>query len=692
MYFLICLFGLGILAKVFYIQFGVEEGVADQANEMTVELRDIPAIKGNIYAADGHSILATSEIYYDIHFDTRVTPLTDEIFFENVDSLGRCLANLFGDKTADEYSTGLKNARAEGLRYYPVVRKVKYTELKKLKEFPIFNKGQYGGGIIIVENVKRVRPFGLLAMRTVGYDRGRPGERVGLEYAYSEFLNGVDGAQYQQKIAGGHWKPLTDDYVIEPRDGSDIFTTIDINIQDVAEKALLEQLTLHEADNGCVIVMEVETGYIRAIANLTKITDGNEVDYLEYYNYGIGASTEPGSVFKTPVLMVALEHGKVSITDSVETGNGTYKYYDRSMRDSHHGGWGTITVEQALAYSSNVGISKIINENYADNPEVFINALQGMGIGQKLGIDIAGEGQPVLKDPAERSTWYGTTLPWMSIGYEMQQTPLQTLTFYNAIANNGKMMKPQFVSRIVNHGKVEKEFKPVVTNESICSQETIDQIQQCLESVVEWGTAKNLADAHFTIAGKTGTSWIDYGSGNGGKKYQASFAGYFPADQPKYSCIVVINNPTAGQYYGNQVAGPIFKEIANKVYANNLELQNENMLAQDSTLTPLPYSRNGFRNELNVVFTQLGIPVTYQGGESDWAITETGFNEVIVYSREHNGSTVPNVCGMGLNDALYLLENMGLVVKVKGSGTIKEQSIEAGQEFVPGQQIELVLQ
>lgn len=691
MYFIICLFGLGILAKVFYIQFAEGEGLEDQATNMTVELRTIPAIKGNIYAADGHSILATSEIYYEIRMDLKVSPLTDEIFNENVDSLAWYLANMFGDRSALEYANGLKEARAEGNRYYLVVKNVKYTQLKELKQFPIFELGQYKGGIIAIEMAKRVRPFGMLAARTIGYDRHQPGARVGLEYAYSDYLNGVDGAQYQQKIAGGHWKPLTDDYEIEPRDGSDVYTTIDINIQDVAERALEEQLSAHEADNGCVIVMDVETGYVRAIANLTKITDGDQTDYFEYYNYGIGASTEPGSVFKLPAIMVALDHGVVDLDDSIETGNGTYKFFDQTMRDSKHGGWGTISVKEAIAYSSNVAVSRITFENYYDQPQVFMDKLHAMGIGQKLNIDIAGEGDPVLKDPSEKSTWYGTTLPWMSIGYEVQQTPLQTLTFYNAIANGGRMMKPQFVSHIRNNGNLEKEFEPVVINEAICSSSTIGKVQECLEAVVEMGTATNLKDAHFEIAGKTGTSWIDYGAGQGGKKYQASFVGYFPADQPKYSCIVVINNPTAGQYYGNQVAGPIFKEIANKVYANNLELQNATRLNTDSTLVPLPYSRNGYWTDLEMVFTTLDLPMHYEGDPAEWVVTSTGHDQVSVYSRKHKKTLIPEVVGMGLNDAIYLLENMGLVVKVKGSGVIREQSMDPGAEFVPGQQIELIL-
>ena len=692
-YFAVCLFGLAIVGKALTIQL-VEGGeLKKKVQSRTLKDKSIKAVRGNIYSSDG-SLLATSIPIYEVRFDPNADAISDVLFADKVDTLAWCLSDLFKDRSPASYRKELISAREKGSRYHLIKRNIKYTELKKMKEFPLFRRGKYKGGFITIQQNKRERPFRLLAARTIGYER-EDISPVGLEGAYSSALSGIDGKRLMQKISGGVWMPVGDADEIEPEDGKDIYTTIDVNLQDVAENALMKQLEIHQADHGTVVLMEVATGAIKAIANLKRTSSGS---YYEGYNYAIGESTEPGSTFKLPALIAALEDGYVDMGDIIDCGDGSKQYYDRTMFDSNYdkGGWGKITVQRILEVSSNIGMAEIITKSYGENPQKFIDHLAKMNLRDQLGIEIEGEGKPYIKNASE-DTWSGISLAWMAHGYELQMTPLQILTFYNAVANDGRMVKPKFVEKITKGRKVVQEIETEVLNPRICSKETIDKVKLALEGVVSNGTASNLKNADYKIAGKTGTAQIanNRGGVNAYKglkvSHQASFVGYFPADNPQYSCIVVINAPSKNVYYGNLVAGPIFKEVADKVYANSLEMHEELKQQKFYANSAIPYSKHGYKGNIEKVFGHLGVPVKSAAGDENWVVTSTQAKGVQLAPRVVRDNLVPNVVGMGLRDAIYLLENQGLRVKVSGAGMVKYQSLTAGERIQKGQQIQIEL-
>lgn len=687
-YFSIILIGLTIVGKVLYIQVWEGEMWRSKAESLTTVYRDIEAVRGNIYADDG-SMLATSIPIYEVRMDLNADGLTDEVFNEHIDSLCIHLNWLFDDKSAVEWKRELVEARVSGQRYHLIRRKVKFHQLKAMRNFPIFNRGKYQGGMIVLQQNKREKPFRMLAARTIGYAREGIAP-VGLEGAYERELAGVSGKRLMQKISGGLWMPINDENEVEPQDGYDIHTTINLNIQDVAENALLKQLQRHDAHHGCVVLMEVETGEIKAIANLSKDEDG---DYYEYYNYAIGESAEPGSTFKLASLITTLEDGYVTLNDSVETGTGKAEFHGEVMRDSKEEGYGKISVKQAFAYSSNIGIMRIIEKYYANQPEKFIKGLKSMNLGQSIGLEINGEGTPLIKDPSDKS-WSLITPLWTSIGYEVKMTPLQILTFYNAIANNGTMVKPRFVRKVTDKSTIVRETKTEVINDRICSEKTARLARELLEAVVQEGTATNLKNPNYAIAGKTGTARIANSNEGYGKKisYQASFAGYFPADNPKYSCIVVVNAPNRSAYYASHVAGPIFEEIADKVYSTSINIHNA-LERQEETqsLTHIPVSKNGAQQDLITVFDKLNIAVESDNPDNKWVVTQTGKDKVHMERRAITKNLVPNVLGMSAQDAVFILENAGLTVSLRGRGAIKEQSLQPGQRITKGQHITLRL-
>ena len=693
-YFAVCLFGLAIVGKALTIQLIEGGDLKKKVQSRTLKDKSIDAVRGNIYSSDG-SLLATSIPIYEVRFDPNADAISDILFAEKIDTLAWSLSELFKDRSSASYRKELISAREKGARYHLIRRNVKYTQLKQMKNFPLFRRGKYKGGFITIQQNKRAIPFQILAARTIGYER-EDVSPVGLEGAYSEVLSGIDGKRLMQKISGGVWMPVGDADEVEPEDGMDIYTTIDVNLQDVAENALMKQLEKHEADHGTVVLMEVATGSVKAIANLKRTSSGS---YYEGYNYAIGESTEPGSTFKLPALIAALEDGYVDMGDIIDCGDGSKQYYDRTMFDSNHddGGWGKITVQRILEVSSNIGMAEIITKSYSENPQQFIDHLAKMNLRDKLGIEIEGEGKPYIKNTSE-DTWSGITLAWMAHGYELQMTPLQILTFYNAVANEGRMVKPRFVEKITKGRKVVREIKTEVLNPRICSKETIAKVQSALEGVVSNGTATNLKNADYKIAGKTGTAQIanNRGGVNAYKdkskvSHQASFVGYFPADNPQYSCIVVINAPSRNVYYGNLVAGPIFKEVADKVYANSLDMHKELEQQKFFANSAIPYSKHGYKDNIEKVFATLEIPVKSSAGDQDWVITSTQSKGVQLAPRMVRENLVPNVVGMGLRDAIYLLENQGLRVKISGAGVVKFQSLTAGERIQKGQQIQIEL-
>lgn len=691
LYALMCLFGIAIIAQVINVQFLQGEYWRSKADVLTTKYFEMEAERGNIFAADG-SLLATSLPIYEVRMDVCANPITDKIFNENIDSLAFCLSRLFDDKAKTQWKSELKEARRKCERYFLIKRKVSHADLQAMKKFPLFREGKFKGGLITIQQSKRERPFGYLAARTIGYHRQNL-KPIGLEGAYNHYLSGVSGKQLKRKIAANTWKPLNDGNDVEPQDGMDLITTIDINIQDVAENALLTQLMQHNADHGCVVLMEVETGEIRAIANLGKHKETGA--YGEYYNYAIGEATEPGSTFKLASVIALLEDGLADITDIVDTRDGTYKFFDREMKDSDYkkGGHGKITLQRVFELSSNVGISRMVYEHYAKEPQKFIDRLYAMNLNKPIGLDISGEGIPVIRGPKDKE-WSGVSLPWMSIGYETLLTPLQILTFYNAVANNGKMVKPKFVKQVTKNGVLIEEIKTEIINPQICSQATIDKVKLLLQGVVDSGTATNLKHADYKIAGKTGTAQIAKEGVYKGQKitYQASFAGYFPADNPKYSCIVVVNAPSNNVYYANKVAGPIFKEIADKVYSSRLdihkELQENGILVENK----VPFAQNGNKNDLQTALEKINIP--YQAGaegDSRWVIAENSGAKILLKEKDEQGNIVPHVVGMGARDAVYLLENLGLKVTLIGHGTVVQQSIIPGTQITSNKEIILKL-
>lgn len=677
-----------IFYKIVHLQFVEGEKWAAKSESINFQYRQVSATRGNIYAADG-SLLATSLPFYRVVIDPLVAK--EEVYRAGIDSLAFLLSSYYRDRSADSYKRMISDARTTGKRYLILNRKqIGYQDMQKMSHWPIFRNGRNGGGIIFEKVEKRYRPFNNLASRTVGFlNEDKYG--VGIEYSFNEYLEGKNGRALFQRIAGGSWKPVFDAEDVKPDDGYDIFTTLDVNIQDVAESALLRQLMNKDAEFGCVIVMEVETGHIKAIANLQKNRSG--YGFGENYNFAIGDQglTEPGSTFKLLSIMALLEEGKIGLNDMVETGDGTFRFYDRTMRDVKKGGYGKITIQEAFEKSSNVAISKLVDQHFGHSPSKFMAYVEKVGFDQPLGFQLRGEGAPYFKKPGEKY-WYGTTLPWMSIGYESKLTPLHTLTLYNAVANNGKMVKPMIVQAIAKGNAVEKKFQTEVIKKTIASDKTIKYLQELLEGVVKNGTAKNIYTSEYKIAGKTGTAQklID---GRYTQRYYTSFAGYFPADKPKYSAIVVIDSPKGFNAYGGDVSAPVFKEIADKIFAQDLKLNKKTApktyLAQ--TGNELPFIQAGKVDELQMICNKFGISNHYNGQGENWVKSVPQVKSIQWKSNPTESPTVPDVSGMPLRDALYVLENKGLRVVYQGKGRVRNQSISPGTPVQQNYVINLVL-
>jgi cell division protein FtsI (penicillin-binding protein 3) len=650
--FAIFLMAIAIAVKLTNIQWVEGDYYRKLAKERTVRNFVIPANKGNVYSADG-SLLATSIPNYEIRFDA-VTPKA-ESFEKNVKALSDSLASVLG-KPSSYFQNELRKARANKNRYYLIARNLSYTEYFKIKGFPLFKLGSNKGGIIIEQETVRKHPIGKIAERTIGYERRNSNgtsDGKGIEWAYRKYLNGKDGNILKQKIAKGQWKPLRDINEVDPQDGYDVISTIDVFIQDIAHHALLKQLEDYQADHGCVVVMETNTGHVKAISNLGRGKDGT---YYETTNYAVAESHEPGSTFKLVDLMAILED-KVADTSTVfDSNGGEIRYSGKAVRDSHKGGYGKISLARGFEVSSNTIMVQAVYNHYKNNPSKFVNHVDSYGLNRKLGLDLKGEGMPIIPQPKDKN-WSNISLPWMAFGYGVSVTPMQTLTFYNSVANNGEMVKPQFVSEIKEWNKTIKKIDKVVLNPKICSQATILKLKAVLENVVKKGTASKLYSKDFSMAGKTGTAAVNYAKdGGSGKYYASSFVGYFPADHPKYSCIVVVHKPNTSKnnYYGADVAGPVFKRIAQKIF------------------TDAP-STNKIKNLDRKIPKQ-----------------ENNYDSYFVKSQMKSPS-IPNVKGMSGMDALALLENLGLKVKVTGIGKVKKQSLQAGQNIVKNTTILLEL-
>lgn len=634
-------FAIAVVVRLVDIQMVKGDDYKELALSKTEKMFTIEPNRGNLYSDDG-SLLAASVPKYEIRFDAKT--VSEENFQENVGALSDSLGVLF-NRPSSYYRQLFRKARANGNRYKLVARNVDYLDYVRIKQFPLFNKGPYKGGFIETHRVVREYPLGKMAARSIGYERVDENgyyTRVGLDGAFGEqYLRGKEGKRLKQKIAKGQWKPVGLDNIVEPQDGLDVISTIDINIQDIAHHELLAQLEKYQADHGCVVVMETKTGEVKAISNLGRTSEGK---YYEKLNYAIGESHEPGSTFKLMSLVAALEDKVIDTSTVIDTEKGRYRIYDRVVKDSKWGGYGKIPVSEAFAVSSNTAFAKIIHENYKETPGKFVNRLMNMGLHKKLELPIIGEGKPVIRYPGDPG-WSGISLGWMSHGYEVSLTPIQTLAFYNAIANDGELVKPRLIKAVKDGSKVIEYFDKDVLIPSICSDETVSKVKQLMKDVVEkdYGTGHRLYSKSFSMAGKTGTTQKNYVAKDPDRlAYISSFAGYFPADNPKYSCIVVIHEPDKSVgYYGADVSGPVFKSMAQKIYATS----------------PIIDEVKG------KAFVEDELDAEYQS----------------YYAQVQNKySQVPNVKGMCGMDAVAILENLGMQVEVIGNGKVKKQSVNQG--------------
>jgi cell division protein FtsI (penicillin-binding protein 3) len=645
---------IAVVVKLVDIQMVEGEKYKELALSKTEKMFTIEPNRGNLYSEDG-SLLAASVPKYEIRFDAQTVSETN--FQNHVAALSDSLGILF-NRPSSYYRQLFRKARANGSRYELVARNVDYLSYVRIKQFPLFNLGPYKGGFIETHRVVREYPLGNMAARSIGYEKVDENgyyTRVGLDGAFGEtYLRGREGKRLKQKIAKGQWKPVGLDNIVEPQDGLDVVSTIDVNIQDIAHHELLAQLEKYKADHGCVVVMETKTGEVKAISNLGRTSDGK---YYEKLNYAIGESHEPGSTFKLMSLVAALEDKVVDTSTVIDTEKGRYRIYDGVVKDSKWGGYGKISTARAFAVSSNTAFAKIINENYKDQPAKFVNRLMNMGLHKKLDLPIIGEGDPVIRYPGDKG-WSGISLGWMSHGYEVSLTPMQTLAFYNAIANDGELVKPRLIKEVREGSKVVKRFDKEVLNPSICSKETVDKVRQLMKDVVEkkYGTGHGLYSKNFSMAGKTGTAQKNYVEKDPDKlAYISSFVGYFPADNPKYSCIVIIHEPDKSEgYYGADVSGPVFKSMAQKIHA----------------ISPL----------VDEVETK----------EYDDPDLDKAYEQYYAMAQKKFG-TVPNVKGMSGMDAVSLLENLGLEVEVHGNGKVKKQSIDQGTDIKKVKKIVLEL-
>ena len=645
----------------------------------------IPA-RGTIFSKQGR-MLSTSIPFFNIRMDMKADGLKanqGNIFWKNIDSLSICLSNLFRDRTASQYHRLLKKAFYKGDRYFLLKSGVSFEQYEKMCTFPMFRLGQNKGGMIAETLERRVNPFRLLANRTIGLWRENA-PNIGIEAAYNKYLSGITGKRLMRRISGGTFIPVKG-YDIEPENGEDVRTNIDINIQDVAENALYQALSDNEATHGTCIVMEVKTGKIRAIANLGRQPDGS---YYEDYNYSL-METEPGSTFKLATLLSILNDHLVNIHSLVDMHHGSLKFGNRTVRDAEKSNLTWVPLKKAFELSSNVAFSQMANL-YHNNPQVFINHLDQLKLNRPTGIDIPGEEKPVIITPGSK-TWSSTTLPWMGFGYEVLVSPLLTLSLYNAVANNGTMMKPYLVNAIEKDGKVIKRFEPKIRIEKICSPRVLSQVKSCLEGVVEKGTGKGIfIGAPYQVAGKTGTALVANGiHGYADKIYQATFVGYFPARDPKYTCIVVIKNkPHAAKYYGADVAGPVFRQVADRIYAMDIRDQDPMPLSPhfDSTVIV----KNGFAPALRQVLLKIGLPFQDSSQQQKWVNVVPEKTNLKILPISLTKGEIPNVKGMGLKDALYLLENAGLKVNIQGEGKVIAQSLPFGTPVNKGQNITIEL-
>ena len=694
-YVLFIAWGLLILGRVVYVAVFEGEKWRAKAETLTLRMFDVESLRGDILAHDGR-LLATSVPYYNIRFDPLADGLTGRYkaaFDEGIDSLALGLSQLFGDRSKAQYKAEILAARKKRNRNVLLKRQVDYNQLKVLRTFPIFRLGRNRGGLITEQEYKRIYPFGDLAHRTIGYV-SKVASAVGIEGSFNAYLRGKDGRELRRKISAGDWMPIRDRLEVEPKDGLNVRTTLDVNIQDIAQTALRNQLLEKGAHHGSVIVMETRTGAVRAITSLERDASGS---CREVYNYAIGESVEPGSTFKLTSYMSLLEDNFVEPDDSFDNGNATYVYRRKAYDDDGRAatrGW--LTVEEAFAHSSNPAIARLMITHYTGKEKQFYNRLVDLGLSKRLGLQIAGEAMPFLQNPDTKNKalgWSAWSLSQMAIGYEVRLAPIHSLTLYNAIANDGKMVKPRFVEEVLSQSGTVMSYPAEVIKSSVCSSTTLKQLRKMMKSVVEYGTAKNIRTDAYQIAGKTGTAQIAMNAGGYGvsKRHYASFVGFFPFEEPRYSCIVTISAPSIGGTGGGVAAAPVFKAISDRILAMEESLfPRFSSRFPDQKVLEVPVSKSGSAKALKVALREMDVDFDDEA-DSDWVSTQSSEDEVVLKDRKLIDGLVPNVSDMGLKDALFLLESAGLRVSVKGKGRVVSQSLMPGSKLAQGSRIEIML-
>lgn len=693
--------GMIVLGRAFYIQQVEGKHWKEMGNELHISSRIVEAERGTIYSEDGN-MLSTSVPVFDVYVDFGADGLREKNgkrFTDNVDSLSNSLAGLFKDKTAFAYKKELQQAYKHTERYYTLKKKISFEEFSQLRDFPLVRLGKNKSGFIFETKDRRINPYVLLANRTIGVSREDAGKNVGLEQRYDSLLKGTTGQQLMRYVAGAYMP--VDGAELEPENGKDVVTTLDTYMQDVAENALMKMLIGNNSTHGTAIIMETATGKIKAIANLGQQKDnkGNVImgSYLEDLNYGIGKATEPGSIFKLATLLSLIEDGYVTSSSLVDCEGGVKEFYGLRIHDTHPNH--IMSVKDAFAASSNVAFAKMADQYYHSEPSKFIKHLHDLRLDTLTGIDItAASGKPYIKKPSNKKNWANTSIPFMAHGYEELVTPLHMLMLYNAVANNGTMMKPYLVNAVKDYGVSIKSIKPQILVQKICSDATLSQLKECLLAVVDsvHGTAhKILYDSTYSISGKTGTAVTaldNKGYNKGNKIYQASFIGYFPSAHPKYTMAVVIQNSKESKLvYGADVAGTVFKEISDKIYGRYI---GSGVYAVTGKTDTALYNYSGSRNELRTILNVLNYPVTDSSANSWWETMTLKNKTANIISRQDplKGATVaPNVIGMGLKDAIDVLENYGLKISFSGKGRVFSQSLAAGTNYKKGQTINLLL-
>ncbi len=688
-----------VVGKVIYLQSTTDW----QNNIATIKQVDVEPFRGDICAYDGR-VLATSMPSYSVYWDLTVKGLTDSAFYGNLDSLSACMSRCFQDTTKEGYIRRFSEAYKAGLKYYCVKKDITLSQLKSMRNFPIFKHGRYKSGFISEQRYKREQPHKSLASRTIGsINEGSTNKMNGMEAAFDDKLSGIKGIKLMKKLSSGDMYPVSpygDIHDEDPVDGLDVISTLDVNLQDIVEKSLKAQLMRSEAQFGTVVVMEVKTGKIRAISNLDIIRDtvNNKISYAEQFNHAVVTQIEPGSTMKLASVIACMEEAKVSMMDTVDAGNGVFELHDIVINDGDHPFKGKYTIKEGFEKSSNVIISKLAYYTFKDKEDMFVNRLCKLGLNKPSGIDLVGETSPNIKSPGNPH-WSGVSLAQMSYGYELTLTPLQILTFYNAIANNGKWVRPHLLEGVRSHGQVVETVETVETEKPICSVESLEMAQALLRGVVENGTAQNIKNPHYSIAGKTGTAQIAKGrsgyQSDGKKIYTASFVGYFPADNPKYSCIVAISNPSKGSIYGSSVACPVFKVISDKLYSQDRELhsgKNFNLLAQTDNSDKVPAIKSGDMAVVDRLCSTFNVPMSnMENCVTPYVYVSSQDGKARLDPMSFNPNTVPDVIGMGLSDAMLILRQRGYKVGVSGRGVVKKQSVDPGKTAAKGTKINIEL-